>query len=62
VTDYHVVLLPDDQATASESGWTYTADAPPQEGDEIEVTKGTARTRARVASRLDDLKFSAIEL
>lgn len=60
--DYHVVLLPAERLKEAEPGWTYTADIPPGEGDEIEVTKAGGRARARVASRLDELKLSAVEL
>jgi hypothetical protein len=60
--NYHVVLLLAEQPTETDSGWTYTADSPPREGDEIEVTKANGRARARVASWLDARKLSAVEL
>lgn len=62
VTAYHVVLLLDDEPSQVDPGWTYTGHSAPAEGDEIEVTKAHGRARARVAGRLDGLKFSAIEL
>lgn len=62
MTAYHVILLLDDEPTYVDSGWTYTGHPAPAEGDEIEVTKAGGRARARVASRLDGLKFSAVEL
>ena len=60
--DYHVVLVLDQRPNASDTGWTYTATDPPAEGAVIEVTKADSRARARVATHIDGLKFSATEL